>query len=139
MAGVLLILLYVVLWFLTAGVVGALIAQAVGSERDIGFLWGAFLGVIGWTVVVLRARDGMPGRLRVRCPYCEAPQNLSAGETGYQCWRCHQHTITDTDDGGDAEGRYGVQCPKCQKKVRVKSGGTRYTCSCGSRNNLDLY
>ncbi|GAA2417968.1 hypothetical protein [Mycolicibacterium llatzerense] len=135
-------LLYIAIWFLVGGVIGALIAKAVGYDRQYGFLWGAFLGVIGWTVVVLTnsGSDVSPGRLRVRCPYCEAAQHVASSDDGYVCWQCQQGTILHSgDDETDIHGRCTVQCPSCGKKVKVKASGMRYNCECGSRNNLALY
>lgn len=136
---VVLIALYIIIGFLAGGVIGALISKAVGYDRQNGFLWGAFLGLIGWTVIVLsnRTSEVTPGRQRVQCPYCEAPQHLTGSDLGYTCWQCHQSTIVEALDFVDSEGRFTVQCPKCSKKSRI-TPGVRYTCSCGSRNNIDL-
>jgi LSD1 subclass zinc finger protein len=134
-------LIYLVVWTSFA-VLASLIAQWKNRSAVEGFLLGLALGVFGAAIEALLPRGILnlgPGRYAVRCPVCNAVQNVADADNSYNCWQCHQPTILHTVDDGDAQGRHTVECPTCAKKMKVTRQGIRYTCSCGSRNNLAIY
>jgi hypothetical protein len=76
-------------------VICGVIAGAIGygKNRSIlgSFLLGALLGVIGIVVVAVLPK-GAPkppqGMRPVRCPRCNAVQNIPEGDGEFECWQC---------------------------------------------------
>lgn len=137
-------LIYVIGWTSFA-VLASLIAQWKDRPAGEGFILGLFLGVFGAAIEALLPKSAptpnmTPGRHAVRCPLCNAVQNIPDADMSYECWQCHHPTILHSeDDDADIHGRYTVQCPGCTKKVKVKGNAIRYICECGTRNNVALY
>jgi len=129
------------LWSLGGGI-GAVIAILRDRHPVQGFLLGFGLSFIGLLILCLLPRGVPnlgPGRYAVRCPVCNAVQNVVDSDNAYKCWQCHSPTILHTvGDIADEHGRHTVECPICTKKAKV-GPGIRYTCSCGSQNNLALF
>lgn len=134
-------------WFMIAfwticGGLGALISMQRDRHPAPGFILGFGLSFIGLFIVCVLPRGVLnlgPGRYAVRCPVCNAVQNVADSDNSYKCWQCHQPTVLHTVDDPDAQGRHTVECPICAKKSKLLGQGIRYTCSCGSRNNLAIY
>ena len=87
-------MLLVILW-LGCAVAAAVISQRKNTGASNGFLVGLVLGVIG-LVMVLLWKPGLPaapaGLRSVKCPRCNAVQNVDAAEPTYECWQCHLST-----------------------------------------------
>lgn len=81
----------IVLWLIMGGVAAAI---GAAKQRSVGssFLWGALLGVLG-VIVVLCLPGGLPkappNMHALKCPRCNAIQNVPAGQRVYECWQCH--------------------------------------------------
>lgn len=83
------------------GIGGAVIAQMKGRQPIEGFGLGIAFGVIGVAVESLLPA-GMPtapeGMFANQCNTCNAIQNVSYADPGYDCWRCGRHHTFDIDD-----------------------------------------
>lgn len=71
------------------------IAAAIGQKKNqpVGgsFALGALLGFIG-VIIVICQKPGLPpaprGMQAVKCPRCNALQNIPADATSFECWQC---------------------------------------------------
>lgn len=52
------LLLFVLVWILVFGGIGALLARSRGGSWATGLAWGAFLGPFGWAIVAVTTRGG---------------------------------------------------------------------------------
>lgn len=80
-----------------SGVVFGFISATIAGRKDRNEGWffvaGFFLGPIG-IVVSLLAHPGAPKGMRsVRCPNCNAVQNIDANHCGFTCWRCRDEVF----------------------------------------------
>lgn len=76
---------------LICGVVAAAIGQRKNLSVGGSFALGAILGIIGIAIVVFQ-KPGLPkapaGMRAVKCPRCNAVQNIGKTQTTYECWQC---------------------------------------------------
>ena len=73
------------------GAIAAVIAQKKNFNVGHAFLLGAVLGVIGIFIVAVQRPNlpkPPPGMRAVRCPKCNAVQNIPHGQTTFECWQC---------------------------------------------------
>jgi hypothetical protein len=92
LSGILLFLLFVI-W-----VVCAIIAAVVApDDRRVTFFWLTFFfGFFGiWAAAIASprtkaGRPAPPGKRRVYCIRCDAPQNIPIDATEFTCWQCSQ-------------------------------------------------
>lgn len=56
-AGAVLVLV-VLVWAAIFGGLGAVLAASRGGKKGEGFLWGVFLGPVGWLITMVRTRGG---------------------------------------------------------------------------------
>lgn len=84
------VVLLAIVW-LASAVTAALISQRKNTGASNGFLIGLVLGVIG-LVIVICWKPGLPaapgGMKAVKCPRCNAVQNIARADTEYECWQC---------------------------------------------------
>ena len=80
-----------IVYCLLCGVVAAVIGHRKNLSVGQSFALGAFLGIYG-VASVAREKPGLPtappGMRAVKCPRCNAVQNIGETEAGYQCSRC---------------------------------------------------
>lgn len=80
----------IVICLITGGIAAA-IARAKHTPVGQAFLVGAFLNVIG-IIIVACAPAGLPGApsgmRAVKCPRCNAVQNIYDSQPEYECWQC---------------------------------------------------
>lgn len=88
---------FVIVLALICGAVCAVIAQQKNRSVVEGFFFGALFGVIGLVVVICQ-KPGLPkapdGMRAVKCPRCNALQNIPSAAAGYDCWQCHANVPT---------------------------------------------
>jgi hypothetical protein len=81
-----------VIYSLVCGVLSALLADAKNLRPVKAFFLGAFLGVVGLAIVAV-TRRGLPkapeGMRAVKCPRCNAVQNVAETAADWQCWQCN--------------------------------------------------
>ncbi|MFA4084769.1 hypothetical protein ONA92_24020 [Mycobacteroides salmoniphilum] len=77
---------------LIVGGITAAIGNAKGRPWFNGFLWGALTGVFGLAYVAFSPPPPPKGMWAEKCPYCNARQNVTMGEPGYECWQCQKVT-----------------------------------------------
>jgi hypothetical protein len=84
----------VLLW-LGCAVAAGVISGRKNTGASTGFLVGLVLGVIG-LIIVLAWKPGLPaapaGMRSVKCPRCNAVQNMPAADDYFECWQCHTTT-----------------------------------------------
>lgn len=82
----------VMVWVL-CGFIAMTIGEAKGRSRADAFGIGFIGGPVGIVLLaVLPTPEFMrAASRRVKCPRCDARQNVRAEEARYECWRCHQH------------------------------------------------
>jgi hypothetical protein len=93
----------VIVGLIVCGVIAALIGQKKNFNVFHSFLLGAILGVIGIGIVAVQRPDlpkPPPGMRAVRCPRCNAVQNIPHDQTTFDCWQCKL-----TSDAGSARPR----------------------------------
>jgi hypothetical protein len=86
-------LLLLCLW-LIAAVVGSIIANAKNRSPIEGLLWGGLLSVLGLIILAClpsKVPADVPpkGMEAVKCPRCNAVQNVPREDTHWVCWQCH--------------------------------------------------
>ena len=82
----------VVFGMLICGVIAAVIGQRKNFHPFPCFLLGAITGVIGIAIIAVQSRQlpkAPPGLIAVKCPRCNAVQNVPDAPT-FQCWQCKQ-------------------------------------------------
>jgi phage FluMu protein Com len=72
--------------------IGAAITSAKERGPWEGLALGGLLGIIG-VVIAACLSKGTPlapsGMVAVKCPRCNAVQNVTEGQPHYECWQCH--------------------------------------------------
>lgn len=132
-------LILVLFWGLVWGAVSALIGHQKNLSTGGSFCWGFFLGIIGLIVVIAR-KPGLPpappGWRAMRCPRCNAVQNVLNEAITFECWQCH--LTTPLPGRGQPEvprtpepsaGPLTVLCLHCGAKLKMKSGAKRFRCA----------
>lgn len=94
-------LLLLIIGWLIAGAVAALIAHKRGVNPIVFFLVTAFfLGPLGPGFALVAQADADPepakrkvadGRRRFACPRCGAENDIPNEDASYNCWRCDEH------------------------------------------------
>lgn len=79
------------------GVICGLIGSGMASHKNrggvTGFFLGFFLWIIGIIIVAVMPAAAPPppkGMKAIRCPRCNAEQNVQADEVSADCWQCKQ-------------------------------------------------
>jgi DNA-directed RNA polymerase subunit RPC12/RpoP len=126
-------------WVIVWAVGCAAICAAIGNSKNLDVtelaFWGFFLGIIG-IVVVLCQSPKLPaapdGTAAVKCPRCNAVQNVSHGQAQYECWQCHQTnpvTISIPPPTTISTGpKQTVRCPTCQVAKKIPVGAETFWC-----------
>lgn len=85
------VVLIIAIWLVCA-VGGAVLSGRKNTGASTGFLIGLVLGPIGLLIVALW-KPGLPaapaGMRSVKCPRCNAVQNMPTFDTTFECWQCH--------------------------------------------------
>lgn len=83
------------IWLLISAVICGIITEEIGGakRRPIAgsFAWGFFLGILGILIVALLPRGedpAPPGMVAVKCPRCNAKQNIRPRAASFECWQC---------------------------------------------------
>lgn len=80
-----------IVFMLIFGAIAAAIGQRKNLPTGSSFALGALLGLIG-VVIVICQRPGLPqappGMQAVKCPRCNAQQNIPTGAATFECWQC---------------------------------------------------
>lgn len=77
------------------GAVAAVIARSKNTPVLQAIFVGTLLGPIGVFFVAMSKRGrpaAPPGMRSVKCPRCNAVQNVYDSQQGFQCWQCQQTT-----------------------------------------------
>jgi uncharacterized membrane protein YczE len=74
---------------LACGVAAALIADRKNRSAGIYFVLGLLLGAIGILIAAVAKPGAPPGTRAVRCPRCNANQNIPEVDSEFECWQCH--------------------------------------------------
>ena len=85
------LLLEIIVASLVCGGIAALIGQTKNLPVRGSFILGAALGIIGIIIVICekpRLPQAPPGMLAVKCPRCNAVQNIPQQQPEYVCWQC---------------------------------------------------
>lgn len=125
----------VVIWALGWAAVCAAIGQHKNLDPTESAFWGFFLGVIGLIVVLFqspRLPAAPEGMAAVKCPRCNAVQNVAGGRTEYECWQCHQVNpiaVIVPPVRGVTEGpKRSARCPECQIPKKIPVAATTFWC-----------
>lgn len=83
--------IWIVIWF-NCGLVAVVLGQIKNRSGSESFFLGFIFGVIG-LIIVIFLPPGMPqappGMRAVKCPRCNAVENLPRTQSDYICWQCH--------------------------------------------------
>jgi hypothetical protein len=93
---------------LICGAIAAVIGQKKNFNVGHSFLLGAVLGVIGILIVAVQRPNlpkPPPGMSAVRCPRCNAVQNIPDGQATFECWQCK--VVSNTASAGYVAGKWG--------------------------------
>jgi hypothetical protein len=82
---------WIIVW-LICGVAAMAIGEAKGRSRGDSLMIGLVFGVLGaiW-VAVVPAPPPKGSMKTVRCPRCNAQQNIPYRAKDFDCWQCKQH------------------------------------------------
>jgi ribosomal protein S27E len=135
--------------FIVVMLIFGAITTAIGQRKNLplggSFAAGALLGIIG-VIIVICQRPGLPqappGMQAVTCPRCNALQNISAGDTTFECWQCKY--VAHMRNGGNAKApaqqelapaksatpakSTKVRCNRCQHVQTVSVSQTTFPC-----------
>lgn len=74
---------------------GGVIAGAIGYSKTqqtssfvAFFVLGALFPLIGIIIAAVSGQGAPAGMVRVKCPRCDAAQNVAHDAPGMRCWRC---------------------------------------------------
>lgn len=84
--------LFLVGWIICI-IAAIIIGNAKGRPPADSFMFGAVLGLIGVILVAVLPAPAPHGMRKVKCPRCDANQNIPEDDEQYACWQCHQ-TVT---------------------------------------------
>jgi hypothetical protein len=127
------------IWLIIGAVTCAAICAAIGQRKNLdpteSAFWGFFLGVFG-IVIVLFQNPKLPaapeGMAAVKCPRCNAVQNVAHGQSEYECWQCHQvNPITIAVPAArtvTTGPKHDVRCPNCQVPKKVPVDAETFWC-----------
>jgi phage FluMu protein Com len=92
--------------FLTVWLICGGVAAVIGQKKNFNvahsFALGAVLGVIGVFIVAVQRANlpkPPPGMRALRCPRCNAVQNIPEGQPTFECWQCKQASSVTKPDG----------------------------------------
>jgi ribosomal protein S27E len=123
-------LIFLVFWF-GCMAIGGVITSSKNRGAGTGIVLGLLLGIIGVIIAACLSSQSPPapaGMIAVKCPRCNAVQNVPYRQPHYECWQCH----ISNDTPGVASRK--VKCSNCDAKTMVLPAATRMTCpSCRSR------
>jgi hypothetical protein len=91
-----LIAILICIWIFCGLAAGRIALAKSGRDHDYNrfFVLGLLLGLVG--VLIAYLTPLAPARMRsVRCPRCDARQNVELDEIEYSCWRCHHAVVTE--------------------------------------------
>ena len=133
---------------LTFWLICGAISAAIGTHKNLrtlpSFLWGALLGIIG-IIVVICSKPGLPappqGMRAVKCPRCNAVQNIPETQPEYQCWQCQARTLNNASHGKALlqtpvvqPGTVNVRCYHCRHVQAAMTSQSNYVCeACGAK------
>lgn len=81
---------FVVIWLICAAI-GAAITSSKNRGAMTGFFLGLILGIIGVIIAIFLPKQApLPplGMRAIRCPRCNADQNIPVSATSCECWQC---------------------------------------------------
>jgi cytochrome c biogenesis protein CcdA len=81
------LLTFIVVWVI-CGIVAAMIGQSKNLNVGTSFVLGIVLGVFGVAIVALMHPGAPAGLHAAKCPRCNAVQNVSNGQSSFECWQC---------------------------------------------------
>ena len=97
----------VIVGLLGCGGIAALIGQRKNFNVVQSFLFGALLGFIGIGIVAVQRPNlpkAPPGLMAVKCPRCNAVQNIPRDKTTFECWQCKLTSDVGSVSPRDPEG-----------------------------------
>lgn len=139
-------LVAIAFWCLIWGGIAALIGQRKNLGAGGPFALGVVLGIIG-VIIVICQKSGLPpapsGMRAVKCPRCNAVQNIAWAAPSYDCWQCHQavpvqvpswlaapnKTPAAKNQPTAEQSRRSIQCPLCDAKLSIATTTRRFKCS----------
>lgn len=83
---------------LVCAAIGAAITHAKNRGALVGFFLGVILGIIGVVIALVLPKKAPPaplGMRAIRCPRCNADQNIPVGATSWECWQCKLRMASD--------------------------------------------
>lgn len=146
-------ILLVVVWLISA-FVAAIISDRKHTGAATGFLMGLILGVFGILIVALW-KPGMPpapgGMRAVKCPRCNAIQNVGLEAPTFDCWQCHLNVTAPPTPyelrmaahaakknpaatpvaavaEPPAESKRVVNCPLCDAEQHIPAAAPKFRC-----------
>jgi hypothetical protein len=81
--------LLILIW-LVAIVAAVAIGNSKGRPALDSFMFGLVLGWIGVILIAILPAPAPKGMRSVKCPRCDAKQNIEHGKVKFDCWQCHQ-------------------------------------------------
>jgi hypothetical protein len=79
---------FIIIVWVICGIVAAKLGEAKNRSFGESFAIGLILGVFGVVIVALLPPGVPTGMRAVMCPRCNTMQNISGGQSEYECWRC---------------------------------------------------
>jgi ribosomal protein S27E len=139
----------VIAWCLIFGTITAAIAQTKNLRVGEWFVLGMLWGIIG-VIIVIWKRPALPkappGWRAVKCPTCNAVQNIPGTQPRFVCWQCNgafrlpgmapQSTPSAPDAPQELASAKStkVKCPTCQRVQAVPQSQQAFVCEqCGTK------
>jgi hypothetical protein len=79
----------IMIW-LICGLIAIPIGRPKGRPNLDSFMFGAVLGPIGLLLVAVLPGPAPKGMRKVKCPRCNAQQNVPVKDQTFECWQCQQ-------------------------------------------------
>lgn len=76
---------------LTGGLIAGAIAYSKTQQTSsfvAFFILGSLFPLIGIIIAAVSGRAAPAGMVQVKCPRCNAAQNVARDASGMRCWRC---------------------------------------------------
>jgi ribosomal protein S27AE len=142
---------WIFVW-LICGVIAAVISDRKNNGAGSGFALGALLGIIGVIIVACQKASLPPapaGMRALKCPRCNAVQNIPIAATSLDCWQCHLTAPVQVPPWVAAQAAKAsgankrmpankaavaeqpkrvIRCPLCGAEQRIPATAARFKC-----------